>query len=314
MSDKTYLVLCATGKQGRATVNALLAKGIKSIVCSSRNPESASSKKLLDLEGVTKMVKADMNDSETIVSAIKESGASCMWFTTDFWSIKKATREKEAKTGKNVIDAIKKCGDQIEYVVYSSVGDADNCPETVEHFWSKADVEKYMASELGSSTKWSVIRPTAFFENMDDAGNYNPLTKGKVKFLTYAKVKVKFIATEDIGKGSAALLLDPDQFSGKKIEAAGGEHDGTELAEALTKVSGTKCKFATSLPRFVLWLFMRDLYHMTTWFESSDGYTADIDAFKKIVPDAKDAEAWFASKGQWANGEKFVTTGTTTST
>ena len=41
-------------------------------------------------------------------------------------------------------------------------------------------------------------------------------------------------------------------------------------------------------------------------FLEKDGYSADIDEFKKVVPDAMDAKAWFASKGQWSNGEKFA--------
>lgn len=239
------------------------------------------------------------------MKAIKDSKATRIWFTTDWYSLKKKTRENEFLTGKAVVDAIVECQDQVEHVVYNSVGDADNIPETVEHFWSKADVEKYMAEKL-TKTTWSVLRPCAFFDNMDDAKNYNALTKGAIKFLTKESVKVKFIATEDIGKGAAALLMDPKRYASKKIEAAGGEHNGTELAQILTDVSGTKCVYKMALPRFVLWLFMPDLYYMVTWFEAEGGgYTADIEAFKKVVPDTMDAKAWLVSKGQWASGEKF---------
>ena len=44
---------------------------------------------------------------------------------------------------------------------------------------------------------------------------------------------------------------------------------------------------------------------MMTWIEAS-GYSADVEAFKKVVPDAMDAKAWFESKGHWANGEEFA--------
>jgi hypothetical protein len=47
---------------------------------------------------------------------------------------------------------------------------------------------------------------------------------------------------------------------------------------------------------------------MVTWIES-DGYSAEIAPFKELVLDAIDATAWFVSKGQWADGEKFVTAG-----
>lgn len=45
---------------------------------------------------------------------------------------------------------------------------------------------------------------------------------------------------------------------------------------------------------------------MLTWFEKEGYVDTDIGAFREIVPDYQDAEAWLISKGQWANGEKFV--------
>lgn len=294
MSDATYLVLLATSRQGRATIQALQANGVKSIYGTSRNPNPTAA---------IPMLAADYGHPDTIVRAIRTSQATRIWFTTDWYTLPTKTRRHEFLTGKAVVDAVKECEDQVEHLVYSSVGDADKVPETVQHFRSKGDVEAYMAEQL-TKTTWSVIRPVAFFDNMDDAKNYNPLTKGSVKFLTKQDIKVKFIATPDIGKGSAALLMDPQRFAGQTIEAAGGEHDGTELAAALEKVSGTPCSYRIALPRWVLWLFMGDLYHMVTWFEA-EGYSADVEAFRKIVPDAMDAEAWFRSKGQWANGEGF---------
>lgn len=311
-TKETYLVFMGTGRQGRATIQALQDKGVTSIVATSRNPESSSSKKLMETyEAIQKVLPVNLNDLESVVKAIQGSNASRIWFTTDWYAIPNPkTREKEFLTGKAVVDGILAALDntdatKIKHVVYSSVGDADNVPETVEHFWSKADVEAYMKQSFSTTqVTWSIIRPVAFFDNLDDPGNYNPLSRGSVKFLAAADCRTKFIATEDIGKGAAALLMDPGRYASKTIEAAGGAHTGHELAAALTQVSGVQCTYKIAVPRFILKWFMTDLYHMTEWFES-DGYTADIDAFKKIVPDAMDATAWFASKGRWADGTKF---------
>ncbi|CAB9522025.1 Nucleoside-diphosphate-sugar epimerase family protein [Seminavis robusta] len=303
MTDATYLIFLGTSRQGRATIDALKALGATNICATSRDPTSASSKRL----EVQKVLKADYTDPPSVVAAIKESKATRIWFTTDWYTIKSPTREKEFLLGKAVIDAItKECSDQVEHVVYGSVGDADNCPETVEHFWSKADVEAYLKKELDTSkTTWSIIRPVAFFDNLDDPKNWNALSKGAVKFLGYDNIKYKFVATEDIGKGSAALLFHAKEHAGKTLDAVGGEHTGSELAQALTEASGVPCVYKTALPRFILRLFMNDLYHMTLWMEES-GYTANLEEFKKVVPDAMDAKAWFTKKGQWHNGEKFT--------
>jgi uncharacterized protein YbjT (DUF2867 family) len=309
MTENTYLVLGATGRQGKATVNALLAKGITSIVISSRNPESNSVKNLLELKGVNKVVKADNWDVESIVSAIQESGATRLWFTTDFWSIPffSRTRASEAKLGANVIDAIKKAG-TIQHVVYSSVGDADNekVSPKVQHFWGKADVEKYMAKEFDSDSgiTWSVIRPVVFFENADDKINFNPLKKGNLKMLFYEDIPVKYIACADIGKGAAVLLTEPSVYNGKIIEAASAIHTGVQLTQALSEASGTECNYSLTMPRFALSCFLGDLFHMVDFIET-EGYSANIEDFKKIVPDAMDAKAFFVSKGKWADGEVF---------
>ena len=87
--------------------------------------------------------------------------------------------------------------------------------------------------------------------------------------------------------------------------ASPAEHSGAELTKALSEVSGTKCKYQLSLPRFVMWLLMSEMYNFTKWLEKV-GYSADVEAFKAIVPDAQDAHAFFRKKGQWANGEKFA--------
>ena len=44
-NEHTYLVLCATGRQGSAVVDALITKNVSSIVASSRNPSSLSQKR-----------------------------------------------------------------------------------------------------------------------------------------------------------------------------------------------------------------------------------------------------------------------------
>merc|ERR1712232_188507 len=201
---------------------------------------------------------------------------------------------------------IKMRSNQVEHVVYNSGAYAGEVPESIPEMHSKADIEVYMEKELGgTSTTWSVLKPVAFLENLDDEKNGNPLKKGSLKMLTKPKCSLKYIAAADIGKGSAELLMKPAIYSGKKVDAATCEYNGPELAEILSKVSGTPCKYSISVPRFVLWLFVKNLYHLVTWFEK-DGYKkTDIEAFRQIVPDYLDAEAWFAAKGSWSSGEKF---------
>lgn len=302
MITETILVLSATGRQGSAVIDALLAKNVN-VFGSSRNPESLRKNR----GGKIQVVQADMNDTESIVAAIDESKAKKIWFTTDYYSIPKATRAKEAQLGFNVINAVIKRSNQIDHVVFNSGAMNDDITTRMEEFWSKLDIENYMKEELPPlNITWSVLRPVVFMENLDDARNGNPLKKGSVKMLTKANLSVKYITCTDIGKGSAELLLRPDLYAGQTIDAATCEYTGPELAEILSEVSGTKCRYGLSVPKIVLFLFARHVYDLKIWCEGGGYKDTDLGAFKKVVPDQQDARAWFASKGQWANGEKFL--------
>ena len=311
-------------------VDALLAKNAN-IFGSSRNPESLRNKRgrclyslsiheiiatfvlmwflvsNFDYAGASiNVVQADMNDTHSIIKALDKSKATRVWFTTDWYSISKPTRAKEAQLGYNVIDAIKLRSDQVNHVVFNSGAEADNCPIKMEEFWSKADIEAYMAKELAPlQITWSVLRPVAFMENLDDPKNGNPLKKGSVKMLVKPECSLKYISCTDIGKGSAALLLNPDLYARQKIDAATCEYTGPELAEALSEVSGVKCKYSISVPRVVLYLFVRPLHRLVLYFEGGGYDKTEVEPFRRIVPDYQDAKAWFAAKGQWENGEKF---------
>ena len=97
----------------------------------------------------------------------------------------------------------------------------------------------------------------------------------------------------------------PGVWAGRKLEAAVRERTGRELGATLSRVSGTKCTYSTMLPHWLLRLLLPEVYWMTHFFEET-GYTADVSEFRKLVPEAMDAEAWFQMKGQWSNGEKFA--------
>lgn len=189
--------------------------------------------------------------------------------------------------------------------MYTSVGDADKTPANVHHFCSKARVEEHLAATL---SKWAVLRPVSFLENLDDVNAFNPLTKGKVKMLLPPDVKMKYVsAAVDVGKAAANIFAAPGKHVGQVYELATCMHTGDELAAILTEVSGTPCTYAVSLPRFVARLIATDLYNMMLYWEGREGgYEADIASGRKLVgPDAMDARAWFKYKGGWANGVKF---------
>lgn len=298
MSAEKVLVLQATGKLGGGVVAGLKAAGYGEIWGTTRSAKGVASLEKKGVKGIVAnyVVKAD------IERAIKESGAKNIIFLTDFFLAAKGSKKREEKHGKRIIDVAKEQG--IEFTIFLSVGDvvAFESQPKVHHMHAKMVIEKYLKE---SGLKHAVIRPVAFYENFDDAANWNPLTKGSVKFLTDAPVWL--VSTYDVGKAAAVMLRNQDEWAGKALEAASHKQTVHEVAAALEKVSGVPTKGSLAMPMCARSLFLSDLHHMCLFFENGyQGTAVDADKFKAVVPDALDAEGWFRYHGTYANGEKIA--------
>lgn len=141
-------------------------------------------------------------------------------------------------------------------------------------------------------------------DNFNDPANYNPLKKGKVSGLWIPQANVPCIACRDIGKCSEVILSNPNQYAGQTIEVASGYYTGEQIAAGLTKATGTPSVYQVAVPKCIQALFMSDLHHMCQWFETNT-LNFSTAPFLKMVPDAWTFEKYFASLGQYANGEKF---------
>jgi uncharacterized protein YbjT (DUF2867 family) len=291
------LVCGATGRQGGAVVNALLAKGGIDVCALTRDKHSRAAKQLVD-RGVATF-EGDLEKHETLVKALRDSGAQRVFLVT----MAGVRASRETGMGNAMVDAIVAVNPAI-FLLYSSIGDAD-AVQDVAHFQSKAATEAYIKAKL---QHWAVVRPCCFFDNLDDRAANNQLKKGKVQFLSRPETTIKWVSLADLGKAAANMLLASSVWEGKTVELAVSAHDGTSLATALSEASGTPCVYKVGLPRWMTRLFLSDTHHMLNFLESG-GYSADMEAAKALIgPGAMDAKAWFASRGQWANGEKFATT------
>eukprot|EP00629_Pelagomonadales_sp_RCC1024_P000917 CAMPEP_0119283494 /NCGR_PEP_ID=MMETSP1329-20130426/28597_1 /TAXON_ID=114041 /ORGANISM="Genus nov. species nov., Strain RCC1024" /LENGTH=293 /DNA_ID=CAMNT_0007284167 /DNA_START=36 /DNA_END=914 /DNA_ORIENTATION=- len=290
---KKVLVILGTSRQGRAVVEALVAAGsYYDVYATTRSGTNAA----LEAKGVTCLPFAF--DAASAKAALDAADPALVFFTTLM-----GTREGEAGQGKLVVDAIKAKG-SVEHVVYSSVAGCDLAPDAVSHFKSKLDVEEHLQA---SGLSFSILRPVAFFENYDDPANYNALTKGSCKTLWPGTLKVPHVACRDIGRAAAVMLADPAAWKGKTLDCAACDVTGEEVAAALTAASGVPCTYSTAMPRWLLGCLLKDLAAMVEFFETEPFTSTEsqIAAFKKVVPDALDAQGFFEAKGQWADGTKF---------
>ena len=86
----------------------------------------------------------------------------------------------------------------------------------------------------------------------------------------------------------------------------GWQGDLSQVAAALSKVSGVPVKAKLAMPMFLRRLLLNDLHHMFLYYEVQKGPRGTPEAFKKILPDALSAEDWFRFHGRYANGEKIA--------
>ena len=291
MSTESVLVLNATGKVGRHVCRALREAGF------AVHGTTRSQNNNLLAQGVNPVV-CNYTQRADLDHALAQTGARKMFVITDFFGAAKKSARLELAQGQTAIDAAKAAG--VDHLIFMSVADAEMFDEHVVHLHAKVTLEKYLRA---SGVPFSILRPCAFFENLDDPANWNPLKKGVVKFLSLQNCK--FCATYDIGRTAAIQFKNPDQWLGKSLDVIGWEGDLSQVAAALEKVGGVPVKAKLAMPLFLRRLLLKDIHHMFLYYEVQKGPRGTPEAFKQILPDALSAENWFRFHGRYANGERI---------
>ena len=291
MFAPSVLVLNATGKVGRQVCRALCEAGF------AVHGTTRSANSHLPALGVNPVV-CNYTQRADLDRAFAQTGARKVFVITDFFGAAKKSAALELAQGQIAIDAAKAAG--VEHLIFMSVADLEMFDEHVTHLHAKVALEKYLRA---SGVPFSILRPCAFFENLDDPANWNPLKKGVVKFLSLKPCK--FCATYDIGRAAAIQLKNPDQWLGKSLDVIGWEGDLSQVAAALEKVSGVPVKAKLAMPLFLRRLLLKDIHHMFLYYEVQKGPRGTPEAFKQILPDALSAENWFRFHGRYANGERI---------
>ncbi|KAK8154413.1 hypothetical protein IWX90DRAFT_442379 [Phyllosticta citrichinensis] len=300
---KALLITGATGKQGSAVVDALLAQGSKdTILAVTRDPESASAKRLVHKSPTIKLVKGNLDDVPAVFEAAKKMAkGEQIWgvYSVQLAMGKGATSERETKQGIALVDEALKNG--VQHFVYSSVdrgGDevSWNNPTDVPHFVTKHNIEHHLRNSAGSKMGWTILRPVCFMDNLE------PAYPTKV-FLAALKSSMKdkplqWVATADIGWFAAQALSKPQEYNHKAIGLAGDELTFDQLSKAFKNTTGQPAGTSFSFLGSTLMYLMPEMGKMLTWF-ATEGYGADIKALRSKHPELLDLESWITQKSRF---------------
>ncbi|CAK9780861.1 nucleoside-diphosphate-sugar epimerase family protein [Cutaneotrichosporon oleaginosum] len=306
---RPILVTGATGKQGGAVVQALLAKPDDMVVLAvTRNPDSAAAQKLA-ARGV-KLVKGDLDDVPALFDAARAaSPTGTVWgvFSVQPTSLNtdpvNLASNPEVKQGVALIDEALRAG--VTHFVYSSVdrgGDQSwDTMTDVPHFRTKAFIEAHLRDATkDSKMSWSILRPAIFFENM------TPDLTGRVVLTSVRDVMRKpmpWVATEDIGFFAALQMREHAKWAGKALSLGGEPIAWTDIDRVFRNVTGapppTTYSFIAAGMRWAL----ADLGKMFAWFNDG-GYRTDSAELKRLHPGMMDLEQWLRTRSAWKTESK----------
>jgi uncharacterized protein YbjT (DUF2867 family) len=234
MAEKSekMLVLGATGRQGGATAQALVADGwcVQALV---RDKQSDKAQDLASL-GV-ELVRGDFQDPTSLemamngvngVFSVLPSSADAQYGITD---------EDEVRFGLAVVDAAKRAG--VRHLIYSSTIGAS--PDIgLGHYESKWHIEQYLRQ---SGVPFSIVRPAPFMELL--LYPHFGLRQGVVTFFGAPDQIVQFIAVQDIGAIVTKLFADPSQHLGITIDIASDALSGNDIAAKISQATSRQVPY-----------------------------------------------------------------------
>jgi uncharacterized protein YbjT (DUF2867 family) len=275
MAGLPILVLGATGGQGGAVADALLAHGerVRAMV---RRPDEPKARHLAE-RGVE--VLAGSLDDPTALGAAMRGAEGVFALTTPFES----GVDAEIAQGRAILAAATDA--QVSHFVFSSVAGAKE-HTGVPHFDSKAIIEDELAA---SGLSYTITAPTYFFDNA--LGGSDRIQAGILDLPLPPDRPLQQLARPDLGAFVAKVLRSPESYVGQRVELASDAVTPAQMADALSAAVGRPVRFEQTTLESIR---SQDMHAM--WeFLNGPGYRVDIQALHRANPDI----AW-TSFADWA--------------
>lgn len=277
-------VLGATGGQGGAVARALLeaGHGVRAVV---RDPGSGRAKALA-VAGA-EVVPGDLFDAASLAEAFRGTTAAFA-VTTPFQDGLDAEVAQGAAIVRAAADAA------LPHLVLASVASADQ-DTGVPHFETKARTEKLLTD---SGLPATVVAPTYFYDNA--LGAMDEVAAGLLTMPLPGDTPLQQVARQDLGRVVAAVVADPNRWTGQRIEVAGDDPTPIRMAEEIGRAAGGTVAFRRT-PLEDLRTINPDMFAMYR-FLTDTGYQVDLEVLRAQFPDV----TW-TSYGAWADTQDWPT-------
>ncbi len=233
------LVTGGTGRQGGATVRALLAAGepVRALV---RAPHTDGAKAVQALGA--ELVTGDLTDPDSLAQAVQ--GARAVFsvqmppFTEDGVDF-----AGELAQATNLIEAARRAGvGQFVQSSTSGVGAHTEAPGWDKGRW--APMRPYFetkqaildAVRRAGFPRWTVIKPAFFMTNLPALAPHGPA--GGLATIVKPDTELALVACEDIGAAVAHAIGAPDRFHEVELELASERLTMKQIAQVLAEVWG----------------------------------------------------------------------------
>ncbi|KAI9443394.1 NAD-P-binding protein [Lactarius indigo] len=316
--SKLILVLGATGAQGRAVVNSLLAPsedGTPSpyaVRALSRDPESKHAISLRE-QGV-QVFRGDISDLASVAAAL--DGAYGAWINIDGFTI---GEQREIYAGLRIFELAKQTKSLRHYVWsgldYSLKKGGYDQKYRCEHLDAKGRVTEWLAQQPSvvsdTDLSWSVVT-TGPYMDMLHIDVFGPIQRADGTFVFNAPIgdgHMPMVALADIGFFARYTFDHRAETSGKNLEIASEWVGWEHLVATFTKVTGHKAVYNRETPEE--WVShmegaekpvaVEGAPGSTSWAENFIGWwnsyrddlnKRDMDWVRKINPNGYTLERW----------------------
>ena len=277
-TKRKVLVTGASGQQGGAVLNALLARGHQ-VRALTRKPDSEWAASVAS-RGV-EVVAGDFTDQESLVRAA--TGVDTIFLMTTFME---AGIDAEIEQGLAMVEAANQAN--VGHLVFTSVANADKATG-IPHFDSKFKVEEAITA---SGISYTIVAPVFFMENITSPWYLPGILDGTLAMPMPADTALQQIAVETIGQFVASIIERRESVFGQRFDIASDEKTGEEVAQILSEKLGRTIGYAGFSPD-ALREENEDFAIMFDWFIET-GYSTDTSALRDEFPDVSwvDLKSW----------------------